>query len=198
MSGVIGVAAPGHPGYRSGAYYCAHGHTAGNGSAAVAADLIYFYPIIIRKAVVMDGLAVRVGTAVSASVKLAIYDNSGGVAGTKSLISASALVGDMNETAGNTISLDLPAPLSLIPGFYWGAALFSGAAQPYTNNGSGAVAMSGLGDIMGAANAAVFTAAAAPIRITLSNTYASGFPDVAAAPTVAASNVIPIIAWYAF
>jgi hypothetical protein len=199
MSGVIGAGAPDHPGYRSGAYYCAYLIGAATSNVAVAADTLYFYPIVVKRAVVMDGLALRVGTAVAATnVKMALFENTAGVAGVKQLIAACPTAGDMNETAGNTISLDFATPQKIIPGFYWGCALFNGIAQPYTHAGN--VAMSGLADIMGAPNAGTYstTATAATRIVSAGSTYAGGFPDVAPAPTLSQSNVVPIISWYAF
>jgi hypothetical protein len=196
MSGIIGSDSPRHPGYRSGRYYCSYVHTAATNNAAVAADTIYFYPIEIKAAVVIDGLAIRVGTAVpSTNVKLALYDNLNGVAGTKTLLASSASAGDMNETAGNTISLDFVTPYKAIPGFYWGAALFNGSAQPSTH--TNAISLAGLGDIVGGVDMTTYAVATALNRVIVtSNLYASGFPDIAAAPTISANNVSPIIGWY--
>lgn len=186
-----------HPGYRSGAHYCVYVHQAANTATAVAADLIYFYPIQVCRRVQIDGLAVRVGTAVGATnVKLALFDNAAGPAGARAMLAQSAAAGDMNETAGSTIALDFTAPYWANPGWYWGAALFNGVAQPITH--ASAVAMSGLANIMGAPNLGTYGAAgaASASRFTTAQAYSAGFPTVAAAPTLSQSNVIPVISWY--
>lgn len=182
-----------HPGYRSGAYYCAMSSGTAVTTGAVAADTIYHFPIVIHRPARVKGIAIRVGVAVPATnVKLGIA--SGETAAAKTLLSAAASAGDMNSVANTTISLDLPAVLPLTPGVYWGLALFNGAAQPYTLGN--VPANHGLAEYLGGPSMATYTTFVGAAQLTVAQSYASGFPSSISAPSVATSMVIPMLGWY--
>lgn len=180
-----------HPGYRSGAYYSTPVSGTPATTSAMTADTVYLFPISLIRGGTFSGMAIRVGTAVPATNgKLALYDNAGGIEGTKRLIEACSATVDMNETALSTLTTNFAANRFIPAGFYWAASIFNGAAQP------GALVQSqvygaGLAPILGGSNLGAFqnVSSATAIRFTVAGeTYAGGFPATLGAPSVAVTT----------
>ena len=172
-----------HPGYVSGRWYGYQPTTALLGTA-VAADTIYFCPIPVWRVVRMTGLGVIPQTAVAGVTgKLALYaaDTARGLPG--ALIAACSGTVDMNTTANTTVAAAFSRVQTLDPGWYWGAAVFSGAAQPY-NFGANSATAQGIGWALGANSLRSIVSSGSTAQsagITCSFPYASGFPTLPAA-----------------
>lgn len=172
-----------HPGYVSGRWYGYQPTTALLGTA-VAADTIYFCPVPVYRTVRVSSLAMIPQTAVAGVTgKLALYaaDTARGLPG--ALIAACSGTVDMNTTANTTVAAAFSRVQTLDPGWYWGAAVFSGAAQPY-NFGANSATAQGIGWALGANSLRSIVSSGSTAQsagITCSFPYASGFPTLPAA-----------------
>jgi hypothetical protein len=186
MSGTIGANRERHPGYRTDAYYGSIITATASSTTAIVANTTYLCPIEVRVGHRFTGIACRVGTAVPGVLgKLALYDNRGGISGVKGLVAAGVGTVDMNATAGDTVGLLFETPMFLAPGFYWGATVFDGLAQPYLMS-QAAVYAHGLAPLLGAVSMAGVTGGTAgvPIRFSVASTYAQAWTETLAAPSL--------------
>jgi hypothetical protein len=172
-----------HPGYVSGRYY-GFQPTLTLVGTAVTAGTIYFCPIPIYRRVRVSSLAVIPQTAVAGVTgKLALYGNSPSRGLPSTLIAACSGTVDMNTTANTTVAAAFTSVQTLNPGWYWGASVFSGAAQPY-NFGANSATAQGIGWAIGANSLRSIVGTGATTQsagITCLSAYASDFPAIPAA-----------------
>jgi len=133
-----------HPGLVTGRWY---GPQLGSQvtNAAMAANVLYAYPILVPTSCTLAGLAMRIGTQSVGTGKLGIYANASGVPGT--LVAEATQDGDFN-VAVTTLDYTFSANPALSAGWHWFASCFSAAtATPVTY--SSAPAISTLGNLLG-------------------------------------------------
>lgn len=173
-----------HPGYVSGRTYGAQrGQT--SGSFTASADTLYAIPIHVAQRVTIASLCLYIGTAATGNVRLGVYANAGGAPAAKlAELAAPASTG----TVGG-VQAALAANLTLAPGVYWLAALYS-AAPTGTGIGSTDQFVSAL--IGGTSLAGVLGQGSQVTGHTGVATYAGGLPASFGAATIRA-GVSPLI-----
>lgn len=175
-------------GYPSGKYLWMH-DGASVANTLLTADLIYFYPFVVRQAVSWAGLF-QICTALGAgsAVKCAVWQNNPTLARPTGLPILGQNTGFDTTTTGNkTASF---TAVAVPAGIYWGGSKFTGTA-PALLNVSGANVNPNV-----ATTAPVGANAAMPAGYTAADAYANNimaFDATAAALTEVNSSRIPLI-----
>lgn len=179
--------------YVSGNWYA--GNQTGQAAATQAADTLYCHPVLIKSAVTIQQLGVRVGVGVgSTNVKMGVYahDWSTGLPG--------ALLYSGNQTpAATSSSTDATTTFAsnptLQPGVYWLGSLVNGATQLLASASGGSqlanlMGSTALTDIVNSGSSKV-----AGLSRSSGVTYAGGLPNPAGAMTKVTSLAVPFVAF---
>jgi len=128
-----GPSAP-FPGYKAGRYYTASSTSATG--FTVAANTIYGVPFLAAARVTFTKLSINVTTGIAAtSARIGIYANSPSTIGPGALVAGSDSGSFSTASAGVQEVTGLS--ITLNPGFYWFAAIFSGTPTVTGCNGFG-------------------------------------------------------------
>lgn len=182
------------PAYRSGAYYGASSLATVSGT--VAADTIYAMPLIIRRPVTVQFLAMRVGVSVPAVTgKGAFYTD---ILADGRLIAEGNNTVDMNAAGGSVVGVIFASNPTLQPGIVWAAWKFNGAAQPVCLDPASQANVP-LWEMFGQPNAVPFFAAGTAVASgRRSDAYANAFPATFGAVTwTAGAPGAPVTSWQA-
>lgn len=159
-----------HPGYVSGRCYSAQRGTLAASGAAVAADLLYAVPIYVAQRATISDLMLRVTTGVAGNAKVGIYDSVAGGPGAR----LAELATPASTGTAATVVAALTANITLNPGLYWLAAIFSAAPSCTTISSSDQFIV---GLVGGTSAVDVFAASSSNAGVQGSGaTYAGGLP----------------------
>lgn len=176
-----GVGALSIPGgvYRSGQRVGLNAGVNYNAVTAVAANVMYAWPIPLAVGATISGVALQIGTAVAATnakLGLALSDATGRPG---ALVAESPNIQNMNSAA-DTEMLALFSVAQPVPaGVVWGLCVFDGLAQPTTSAGPfdfGNQILSGMLGFTSIQGLTLRGAGGATIRLSRAQTYASAFP----------------------
>lgn len=181
----LGIA---HPGYVSGRWYSASPRIAAGAALTVAADTIYYTPLMIYRDTTIDALSMRNSStnAVAANANLAIYDNVNGAPDAKLFDVASAVVIPATANTGVTAVIGAGAQ-ALTVGCYWIAIQYDGGPSIV----AGALGNSIMGYIGGTGNSpsGYYANSAQEAGYTEARAYGLGLPANATPVSTGGSNL---------
>ena len=158
-------------------------------NAAIVANTMYAWPILIPAAGTLSGVAVQVGTPVAGvSGKLGIA-LPGANGFPETLLAECPGAVDMNSAADQELVASFASSLPRPPEMLWGLCVFNGLAQPMT---VGAFTSSGnfLGHFLGNTHIGGYTGrgTSSAVRVSRAHTYADAFPATLSGWSVATAN----------
>jgi hypothetical protein len=166
--------------YRSGQRIGLNAGVNYNAVTAIAANVMYAWPIPMAAGATISGVALQIGTAVAATnakLGLALSDPATGRPG--ALVAESPNIQNMN-TAADAEMLALFSAAQFVPaGVAWGLCVFDGLAQPTTSAGPfdfGNQILSGMLGFTSIQGITLRGGGGATIRLSRAQTYASAFP----------------------
>jgi len=158
-------------------------NTPQNGSAS-----IWTYPFVIRKTTTISALGARVvGTTAGGNAMLAVYAHD---AATGRPIGAPlASVGGLTTAAALPVAGTLASSITLSPGVYWAAFQVDNSTATFTTHQSNAISnLAYLGQI--STLSLLFSgSSASAIYLSVTNTYASGFPTLTTSTSYTESSL---------
>lgn len=147
-------------------------------TTAIAADIMYAWPIPVVGAATFSGVALQVGTAVAGvSGKLGLaLSGSDGRPGT--LLAEAPTPVDMNSATTTELVAAFSVSVSVSGGIVWGLCVFNGAAQPVSVGvfNSSAILLGYMIGATGIGNYTLLSGVGPVARLSRAQTYASAFP----------------------
>jgi hypothetical protein len=153
---------------------------------AIAANIMYAWPIQVPAAGTLSGVALQVGTAVpgvSGKLGLAVPGADGFPLTT---LAECPTPVDMNSAADTELVAALSSNIARTVGFLWGLCVFNGAAQPITI-GAFSQPQAFLGHVVGMTTINGYTGrgvVGGAVRLSRAHTYADAFPATLSGWTV--------------
>jgi hypothetical protein len=182
-----------HPGYVPGNYYALSPYVSVSGGAALAANTIRTYPIVISKPLRVAELAARVTTtSAGGNFQLAIYANNPATA--RPTGTALCSTGNLSTASGAAVSGAVTA-VTLAPGTYWFASNQDNAAAAYQALTNGTIFT---GYFAGSATLANVTSGASGAMLSLTVAQAfNTWPDLTSGSFTESTTNLTCIAGFA-